>query len=55
MSENLINTKLSIYCCFQYRDVIKFVISNKENDEQFKSNLKNFYLLSKTRPSYMAV
>ena len=36
-------------------EVIKIVISSKENDEQFKSNLKHFYLLNKIHPSYMAV
>ena len=28
--------------------LIKFIIPRKENDEQFKSNLKNFYLLKNT-------
>ena len=41
---------------FQNSDpLIKFVTSSKENDEQFKSNLKNFYLLYKTCLRYMAV
>ena len=35
--------------------MIKFVISSKEDNEQVKSNLKNFYLLNKTCPSYLAV
>ena len=38
-----------------YVTLIKSAISSKEDDEQFKSNLKNFYLLNKIRHSYMAV
>ena len=34
--------------------MIKFVAKNND-DEQFKSKLKHFYLLSKTRPGYMVV
>ena len=37
----------AIYIAFMLW-VIKFVIPSKENDEQFKSNLKNFYLLKNT-------
>ena len=34
--------------------MIKFVTSSKENDEQFKFNLKNFYYLKNTSMVYMA-
>ena len=34
--------------------MIKFVAKNMD-DEQLKSKLKHFYLLSKTRPGYMVV
>ena len=33
--------------------MIKFVTSSEENDEQFKSNLKNFYLLKICLVVYM--